>query len=462
MARPEHYKTILSEFEDRDLPVVALVGRPNVGKSTLFNRLTRSRRAIIDPKPGMTRDRLYGSVDGPEGRFRLVDTGGIESDPDRIASMIKDQTDSAIREAKLVVFMTDGRAGLLASDEAIAAALRSLAKPIIIFVNKVDGGEDHIVDTDVFGLGFDDVMFGSAEHNLGIEALLDKLGSKLAGNWRAPRAIKEEPVRKLAIIGRPNAGKSSIVNQLLGEDRVMVSEIAGTTRDPIDSFLRYQNETYCLIDTAGIRRKGRIEGSQESLSVMMASRQVSQADVIVVVVDATEPVASQDAAIAGIANDAYKPVIIAVNKWDLVDEKDSDTPRLYEDRIRRKLKFLEKTPFVFISAKTGQRVTRLLDMSKEIQERALTRVTTGVLNRFVTELDTTKSIPPYKGKRIKVYYMAQVAVNPPTFVATTNAHKGLHFSQQRYFLNRIRDQFDLHGVPIRLVLKPKSKKQKDL
>lgn len=459
MARKDNQPSVLTDFEDRDLPVIALVGRPNVGKSTMFNRLTRSRRAIIDPTPGMTRDRLYGSVDLPEGRFRLVDTGGIESDPDLIARMIRDQTQAAIQEAAAVVFMIDGREGLLASDRSIADALRSLGKPVLLFVNKVDGGEDHIVDTDVFSLGLEPVVFGSAEHNLGVEKLLALTAEVLQGHWRTPRSAAQQKPLRIAIIGRPNAGKSSIVNQLLGEDRVMVSNMPGTTRDPIDSYLRYQGRTYCLVDTAGIRKRGSIEGSQEHLSVMMASRQVKQADVIVVVVDAQEPVASQDAAIAGIANDANRPVIIAVNKWDLIAEKQVNSARDFEDRIRRKLKFLEKTPFVFVSAKTGQRVTRLLDMATSIHARAQKRVTTGVLNRFVADLDTRKNIPPYKGRYVKVYYMAQVEVDPPTFVATTNIHKGLHFSQERFFLNRIRDAFDLHGIPIRLILKGKQKRR---
>ncbi|MCB1043852.1 MAG: ribosome biogenesis GTPase Der [Acidobacteria bacterium] len=456
MARSESQKTVLSEFEDRHLPVVALVGRPNVGKSTMFNRMTRSRRAIVDAKPGMTRDRLYGSVELDSGRFRLVDTGGIEIDPDRIAQMIRGQTESAIVEAAVVVFMTDGREGLLPSDRSIADALRSLGKPVVVFVNKIDRDEGQMTDTDVYGLGFETVVFGSAEHNLNISTLEEWIADQLQGQL-GTKAESGTEVLRLAIIGRPNAGKSSIVNRLLGEERVLVSDVAGTTRDPIDSFLTYQNRSYCLVDTAGIRRRGKIEGSPEQLSVMMASRQVEQADVIVVVIDASEPVASQDAAIAGIANGAYRPVIIAVNKWDLVPNKETNTAKDFEDRIRRKLKFLERTPFVFISAQTGQRVTKLLELAHAISERSRTRVTTGVLNRFVGELDTQKSIPPYKGKRVKIYYMTQVDVNPPTFIATANV-RSLHFSQERFLLNRIRDAFNLHGIPIRLVLRAKLKR----
>ena len=323
--KKDYIKTQLAEISDANLPIVALVGRPNVGKSTLFNRLTRSRRAIVDATPGMTRDRLYGSIHRDQGSYRLVDTGGIEESPDMIASMIRDQTHRAIGEAALVVFMIDGREGLLPGDEEIAKALRQVGKASLCFVNKLDGGEDQLTDTAVYKLGFKQTLFGSAEHNRGIDDLMNEVDRAMEHSWKQPRESPEIPPIRLAIVGRPNVGKSSVVNKLLHENRVMVSEIAGTTRDPIDSFLNFKKQPFCLVDTAGIRKRGKIAGSQESLSVMMAKRQVEQADVIVLMVDATDPGSSQDSAIAGIAHKAYKPIVVVVNKWDLIENKETQT-----------------------------------------------------------------------------------------------------------------------------------------
>jgi len=449
---------LLSRSGDEQLPLVALAGRPNVGKSTLFNRLTGSRRALIDPNPGMTRDRLYGTVHDERGAFRLVDTGGLDIGG-RIESMISEQTRQALAQADLVVFMIDGRESITAADEEIARELRKQDKNVLVFVNKLDGGDEMKYDTGVYSLGFEHILKGSAEHRLELDILLDQVFETLGehiGQAREDIPETETPIR-LAIIGRPNAGKSSIVNRLLREERVMVSDIAGTTRDPIDSYLNFKDQLFCLVDTAGIRKRGKIEGSQEHLSVMMAKKQVSFADVICVVIDASEPEAVQDAAIAGIANDAYRPTIVLVNKWDLVKDKESDTTRIFEDRIRRRLKFLEGAPFLFISAKTGQRVSRILEIAKQLYDKTQQRVPTAKVNRFVEDIKSRYRIPSYKGYLIKIYYMTQVETNPPTFVASVNSKKPLYFSQERFILNRLREAFDLDGIPIKLITKPRSR-----
>lgn len=454
--RKPYYKATLSGIEDRELPVVAVVGQPNVGKSTIFNRLTRSRRAIIDPTPGMTRDRLYGTIHRDMGSFRLVDTGGIEERSDLIAEMIKNQTHYAIQEAEVIVFMVDGRAGLSVADEEIGQALRLQSKPVILFVNKMEGRGPDQIDSEFYKFGFDIMLTGSAAHGEGMEYLMEAVEQKLEGKWRDPKkSVEQRPVR-LAIIGRPNAGKSSIVNKMLNEERVMVSDIAGTTRDPIDSYLNYQKQPFCLVDTAGIRKRGKIKGSQESLSVLMATRQVESADVIALLIDASDPEAAQDAAIAGIANKAFKPIVVVVNKWDLVEDKETNTTKKFEERIRRRLKFLETAPFVFVSALSGQRVTRVLDLALELDERANKRVTTGVLNRFVEDMKQNYRVPRAKGRHFKVFYMTQVEVAPPTFVAVVNTNQPLHFTQERFLINRIREAFELEGVPIKLIIKPRS------
>lgn len=461
MPRKDYVKNQLTSVSDRDLPVVALVGRPNVGKSTLFNRLTRSRRAIVDPNPGMTRDRLYGTLHRDKGSFRLVDTGGLETETSLIPRMIREQTNAAIAEAVVIVFMVDAREGITAADEEIGQALRVLGKPVILFINKIDIGENQLFDTAPYRMGFREIIQGAAEHNRGSEDLLEAIENQLAGAWRDPRKAPEEPPIRLAIIGRPNAGKSSLVNRLLNEDRVMVSDVPGTTRDPIDSFLNYNRRTYCLVDTAGIRRRGRIEGSQESLSVLMAKRQVEDADVIALMIDASDAGAHQDSAIAGIAADAFKPIIVVVNKWDLVEDKETNTHKAFEDRLRRRLKFLETSPFIFVSALTGQRIAKILDLAELLYDRAGQRVTTGVLNRFVESMKNNHRIPTHKGRGFKIFYMTQVETHPPTFMVVVNSKQPLHFSQERFLQNRIREAFDLDGVPLRMIIKPRTQKEED-
>lgn len=457
--KKDYIKTQLTDIRDENLPLVALVGRPNVGKSTMFNRLTRSRRAIVDATPGMTRDRLYGRIDRDDGSYRLVDTGGIEERSDLIATMIKNQALQAVEDASVVVFMVDGRDGINPGDEEIALALRRLDKPILLFVNKMDEGEEQAYDTAVYRIGFDQVLIGSAEHNRGIDDLFEAIDTNMEGQWHARKKEREDHTIRLAVIGRPNVGKSSFVNKILNEERVMVSNVAGTTRDPIDTFLNYKKRPFCIVDTAGIRKRGKIDGSQENLSVMMAKRQVASADVIAVLIDASDYGASQDSAIAGIAYDAYKPIIVVVNKWDLIKNKETHTARDIEDKIRRRLKFLESAHFVFISAMTGQRVTRVLDLAVDLYDRSQQRVSTGVLNRFVEQMKNNYKIPTHKGRSFKIYYMTQVETSPPTFVVVTNRKEPLHFSQERFLANRIREAFDLEGMPLKIVHKPRSLKE---
>lgn len=455
----QRVKTVLTELEDRNLPAVALVGRPNVGKSTLFNRLTRSRRAIIDASPGMTRDRLYGTVSHGDHRFRLIDTGGIEEDPDRMIQLIRSQAEAAIWEAQVIVFLVDGRAGLLSGDRQIGIALRSLGKPVIVFANKLDQGEESRLDTEIYELGFARVVTGSAEHDEGMADLLDGIAEHLTDASHEKAAEKPSQSLRLAIIGRPNVGKSSLVNRLLGEERVLVSDIPGTTRDPVDTYLTYGEQDYCLVDTAGIRKSGRIKGSQEHLSVLMAKRQVARAHVIVMIIDASDPLAAQDATIAGIADQSFRPVILAVNKWDLISDKQTHTARDFESRIRRRMKFLEASPFVFVSAKTGQRVSRILDLARDIRRRACHRVPTALLNQFVVAMAKTSRLPTHKGKRLKILYMTQVEVDPPKFVCVVNTRMPLHFSQERYLINKISEAFSFQGIPVKLIVKPRARKE---
>jgi GTP-binding protein len=445
----------LSRQTIQTLPLVAIVGRPNVGKSTLFNRFTQSRRAIIDPNPGMTRDRLYSVVE-TEGRpFRLVDTGGVDQGG-ALEAAISHQSALAMEQADVILFMLNGREGLLPGDLEIAQMLRRLNKPTVVFINKLDGGKEMPFDTDLFTLGLQPILTGSAKQKDGLAKLLEVVQSLLP---EAP-ALEEPPesddpdgLLRLAIIGRPNVGKSSLVNRLLQEDRVMVSPMAGTTRDPIDTYLSFEEEPYCLVDTAGIRKAGRIEGSQEHISVLMAKKQVAQADIIAVVIDATEAEAVQDAAIAGIAADSYKPIIVVVNKWDAIVEKHTHSTLEFQDRISRRLKFLSGAPFIFVSALSGQRVYGILKHARTLWRKQRNRLTTAALNRFAHALSDDKQLPSYRKRRLKIYYITQVDQSPLTFVIACNAIGPPHFSQSRFLTNRLREAFELDGIPFKLIFK---------
>lgn len=442
------------------LPVVAIIGRPNVGKSTLFNRLVGARRAIVGDLPGITRDRIYGEAEWQNRAFSVVDTGGIVPDDDAvIPAKILEQANAAIDEASLLLFVVDARIGISPLDEELALMLRSLGKPVFVVANKSDTPRiaDHAGEFHVFG--YDDVFPVSAEQVLGMAELLDAIVERLPSYEPRPRERSEISV---AIIGRPNVGKSSLVNHLLGQDRVIVSPIPGTTRDAVDSLLEFENESgeelkLRLVDTAGIRRKGKTEEMAEKLSVVMARKHIEAAAVVLLVIDAVEGVTALDAHIGGYAHEAGRSVIIVVNKWDLV-QKDTYTMQAYEEKIRDGMKFLEYAPIVFISALSGQRVSRLPELVARAETARNLRVTTGELNRFFHEfLDQPRAT--ISGRRhLRVLYLTQAGIRPPTFILfTSGSRTKLHFSYERYLINRLRESFDFFATPIRIIQRNKSR-----
>jgi GTP-binding protein len=424
------------------LPTVVIVGRPNVGKSTLFNRITGQRRAIVGDEPGITRDRLHGLTDYHGRRFELIDTGGIVvDDSEYIPSQILKQARHALKGAAHIIFLVDGRSEITAPDRDLARMLLRLGQPISLAVNKADTGAREDLAHDFYSLGIRDIFPVSAEHGIGVDALIDHVTAGFA----APADTAEEPIHsvKVAIIGRPNVGKSTLLNALTGEDRAIVSPIAGTTRDSIDETVVRDGASYTFVDTAGIRRKGKTKLMAEKLSVVMARRNIRMADVALVLMDASEGVLGLDATIAGYAHEGGSGVILCVNKWDLItDKKKKD----FEQEARDHLKFLEYAPVVFLSAKTGAGVASIFKLIREVYESATKRVTTGELNRFVERL---------RFEERKIYYITQASVRPPTFVLFTNRVAPLHFSDERYLTNQIRKQFGFRGTPI--VLKTKGK-----
>ncbi|HEX4951496.1 MAG TPA: ribosome biogenesis GTPase Der [Blastocatellia bacterium] len=433
------------------LPTVAIIGRPNVGKSTLFNRIVGSRRSIVGDLPGITRDRIYGTAEWNERGFQIVDTGGIVPDDDAIIpTNIFKQARAAIDEASLLLFVVDVRAGISPLDEEIARQIRTLDKPVFIVANKSETARTANEAGEFHQFGFEDVFPVSAEHGLGMADLLDAMMEVLP---EVPPPPKVQTEINVAIIGRPNTGKSSLVNKLLGEERVIVSPIAGTTRDAVDSVVPAKQEGLLplrIIDTAGIRRKGKTELMEEKLSVVMARKHIERADVALLLIDAVEGVTHLDASIAGYAHDAGTSVIIVVNKWDLV-EKDTYTAKVFEEKVRDQMKFLDYAPVIFLSAKSGQRVHKLHEMIAHANEARNMRIGTGQLNQFYRDfLEQPKATT---GKsRLKVFYLTQASVAPPTFVLFTNARNGakLHFSYDRYLINRLRETFDFYATPIRI------------
>jgi GTPase len=436
------------------IPVVAIIGRPNVGKSTLFNRLIGARRSIVGDIPGMTRDRIYGEAEWQNHAFRVVDTGGIVPDDEAVipANIFK-QARAAIDEASLLLFVVDAREGITPVDEELARRLRSLDKPVFVAANKVDTAQLADFAGEFHRFGYEDVFPISAEHGVGVGDLLDAVIERLPAVEVAERERSEINV---AVIGRPNVGKSSLINKLLGEERVIVSHIPGTTRDAVDSVFEAQvgesGETVRLrlIDTAGIRRKGKTTGTEEKLSVVMARKHIERADVALILIDAVEGVTALDANIAGYAHEAGRSVIVVVNKWDAV-EKDSYTVYQYEEKIRDAMKFLDYAPIVFISALTGQRVVKLPDLIKRANDARNLRIPTAQLNKFFEEhLEQPRATISGKS-RLKVLYITQAGTRPPTFVVfTTGAKTKLHFSYERYLINRLRETFDFFATPIRV------------
>ncbi|HEX5602245.1 MAG TPA: ribosome biogenesis GTPase Der [Pyrinomonadaceae bacterium] len=445
--------------------LVAIVGRPNVGKSTLFNRLIGERRAIVGDEPGITRDRIYGEVEWAGAKFSLIDTGGIVPDDDAVipANIFK-QAGVAIDEAHVLIWVVDARTGITQLDEELAALLRSTGKHVLVAANKSDSSRQESESTEFYRFGFDDVFPISAEQGIGIGDLLDSVVELLkSGEEETPEdEAAETRELRLAIIGRPNVGKSSLLNRLLGEDRVIVSPVAGTTRDAIDTVLQTPERNFRLIDTAGIRRKGKTDEMAEKLSVIMARKSLERADVAIVLVDAVEGVTALDANIAGYALDAGCSIIIAVNKWDAIQDKETNTAAEFERSLRDKMKFLEWAPVITISALSGQRVERILSLVLKADEARNRRIPTSQLNDFferaIAQPRGGTAPSPAKGgfSRLKVQYLTQVGVRPPTFVVFTSGGKpGLHFSYERYLLNRLREEFDFFASPLRIIEKHK-------
>ena len=435
-------------------PIVAIVGRPNVGKSTLFNKLIGERRSIVEDIPGVTRDRIYAEAEWNDHRFILIDTGGIEpKSEDTILKQMRMQAEIAIASASVIIFMCDVRAGLLADDRDIAVMLKKSGKPIIVAVNKVDRvGDLPFEFYEFYELGFEDEPVAlSSLHGSGTGDLLDAVIEKC--DFQDEDEL-DEGVINVAVIGKPNAGKSSIINRMCGEERVIVSEIAGTTRDAVDTRVENSHGIYNFIDTAGIRRHSKVEDKIEKFSVLRAKMAVERADVCLVMIDAADGVTEQDEKIAGIAHEAGKAVIIVINKWDTV-EKDNNTVNSYTKDIRVSLGYMTYAPIIYVSAKTGQRCAHIYELINKVYEESRRRITTGMLNDLLNDATTRVQPPSDKGKRLKIYYMTQSSIAPPTFVIFCNSEELFHFSYQRYLENCIRDTFGFEGTPIRLVIRQK-------
>ena len=437
-------------------PIVAIIGKPNVGKSTFFNYLVGSRVSIVQDTPGVTRDRIYADTNWRGRNFTLIDTAGIEPDSeDIILSQMREQANLAVSMADVIVFLTDIRQGITAADQEIAVMLKKSGKPIVLVCNKADNFEkDREEIYEFYNLGLGDPYPISASNAIGIGDVLDKIYESFPEKTQDE---DEDDIIKVAVIGKPNVGKSSLINKILGENRTIVSDIAGTTRDAIDS--RFENEKgkYILIDTAGIRKKSKVKESIEKFSIMRTLLAIERADVCLMMIDALEGVTDQDAKIAGEAHEAGKGIIIVVNKWDEY-EKETGTLEKYKKDIYNKLSYLSYAPIIFISAKTGQRVNKLFDMINHVNEQNSMRVTTSVLNQVINEAIAIVQPPTDKGKRLKIFYGTQASTKPPTFVIFVNNKELFHFSYERYLVNQIRKEFGLEGTPVRIIVREKNEK----
>ena len=438
-------------------PIVAIVGRPNVGKSTLFNVIAGDTISIVKDTPGVTRDRIYADCEWLNMNFTLIDTGGIEPDSkDIILSQMREQAEIAISTADVIVFIVDVRQGLVDADSKVADLLRKSRKPVVLAVNKVDSVAKYGNDVyEFYNLGIGDPIAVSAASRLGIGDLLDEV----VKHFDSEQMEEEEDERpRIAVVGKPNVGKSSIINKLLGENRVIVSDIAGTTRDAVDTEVIHEGTPYVFIDTAGLRRKSKIKEELERYSIIRTVSAVERADVVVVVIDATEGVTEQDAKIAGIAHERGKGIIVAVNKWDAIEKTDK-TIYEYIRKIKEILSFIPYAEFLFISAATGQRLTKLFEMIDVVRQNQNLRVATGVLNEIMTEAVAMQQPPSDKGKRLKIYYMTQVAVKPPTFVIFVNDKELMHFSYTRYLENQIRNAFGFKGTSLKFLVRERKGKE---
>ena len=437
-------------------PVVAIVGRPNVGKSTLFNALAGEMISIVKDTPGVTRDRIYADITWLDKEFTMVDTGGIEPDSkDVILSQMRDQAQIAIDTADVIVFITDVRQGLVDADSKVADMLRRSGKPVVLTVNKVDNFDKFMPDVyEFYNLGIGDPVPVSAASRLGLGDLLDVVTEKFPeGKGEA----EDDDRPRIAIVGKPNVGKSSIVNKLLGENRVIVSDVAGTTRDAIDTEIVHNGTEYVFIDTAGLRRKNKIKEELERYSIIRTVTAVERADVVLMVIDAVEGITEQDAKIAGIAHERGKGIIIVVNKWDAI-EKNDKTTREYEAKIRQVLSYLSYAEIVYVSAKTGQRLPKLFETIDMVIENQTLRISTGVLNEIMTEAVAMQQPPSDKGKRLKLYYITQVSVKPPTFIIFVNDKQLMHFSYVRYLENKIREAFGFKGTSLHFIIRERKEK----
>lgn len=438
-------------------PVVAIVGRPNVGKSTLFNALAGEMISIVKDTPGVTRDRIYAEVTWLDRDFTLIDTGGIEPDSkDIILSQMREQAQIAIDTADVIIFLTDVRQGLVDSDSKVADMLRRSGKPVVLVVNKVDSFEKFMGDVyEFYNLGIGDPMPVSAASRLGIGDMLDEVIKYFPEHSQEE---EEDDRPRIAIVGKPNVGKSSIVNKLLGKNRVIVSNIAGTTRDAIDTAIKYNGKEYVFIDTAGLRRKNKIKEEIERYSIIRTVTAVERADVVLVVIDATEGITEQDAKIAGIAHERGKGILIVVNKWDAI-EKNDKTMYEFEKEIKQTLAYMPYAEIIYVSAETGQRLNKVYDMIDMIMENQTLRVQTGVLNEIMAEAVAMQQPPSDKGKRLKLYYITQVSVKPPTFVIFVNDKELMHFSYTRYLENKIREAFGFKGTSLKFFIRERKEKE---
>ncbi len=431
-------------------PIVAIVGRPNVGKSTLFNRLIGRRKAMVDDMPGVTRDRNYGNVDRFEVPFILIDTGGFEPETnDQLLRQMREQSRLAMEEADIILFVMDGREGLTPADREVAEMLRRAGKPVFHLINKVDGDRHEAAIADFYALGVDEVFTISAEHNRGIGEMMEAVVAALP---QGGAAGTDDDVTKIAVVGRPNVGKSSLVNRLLGFERVVANPTPGTTRDSVDTYFTCKGKHYMLIDTAGIRRKGKTVEKIEKYSVMDSLRSIERADVALIVLDASQGVTEQDEKIAGYAYEAGRGCIFVVNKWDALDKDNSSIGKFVES-IRTEFKYLPFAPIVFVSALTGQRIGKIMTETDNVMAQYSRRVTTSELNRIFSEAVESHHAPLHQGRRVKFYYATQVGTKPPSFVIFTNRPDGVHFSYERYLSNRFRDAFGFTGTPLRLMFR---------
>lgn len=432
-------------------PIVAVVGRPNVGKSTLFNALAGQRISIVEDTPGITRDRIYADVTWLDYSFTIIDTGGIEPDSkDIILSQMREQAEIAIQTADLILFMVDVRQGLVDADAKVADMLRRSGKPVVLVVNKVDNFEKYMADVyEFYNLGIGEPYPISAANRLGVGDMLDQVVGYFGENSQAE---EEDDTVRIAIVGKPNVGKSSLINKLLGENRLIVSDIAGTTRDAVDTPVTHNGKEYIFIDTAGLRRKNKIKENLEKYMLVRTVSAVERADIVVLLIDATEGVTEQDAKIAGIAHERGKAVIIAVNKWDAI-EKDNKTVNKYTGKIKEILSYMPYAEITFISAVTGQRLNKLYDLIDTVAENHAMRVATGVLNEIMAEAVALQQPPSDKGKRLRLYYITQASVKPPTFVVFVNDKELMHFSYTRYIENKIREAFGFQGTPLKFIIR---------